>query len=300
MSATLISPTPTQAAPPSPLDSSATPAPTCTLARTSQHDVPGIVSGLREEGYAFMPQVLTPALCAQVRAKIDALDFPAGDDNGKGVGVDHHKVVFNRDHFWLQFIDQAGIIDAVEKMQGADCHIIGMSAWRTPPGAGNWGMHIDQLFVPMDEELLISGRVVLPVFLETLHFYLQATDADLCPTWVVPGSHKSGRGPRQEKLKDIHVGFIGGDQKSWNGREAQPVWCGEGDALLFRSEIWHSGSKNVTTDRTRYLLQVHYGRRGVAQRFPPYLEFHYNPTVVAACNPRQRRMIGGHSIGAYG
>lgn len=273
---------------------------TCTLARTDQHDVAGIVHGLREEGYAFMPQVLSPDLCAQMRAKIDALDFPAGDDNGEGVRVDHHKVVFNRDPFWLQFIDQAGIIDAVEQLQGQDCHIIGMSAWRTPPGAGGWGIHIDQLFVPMDEELLTSGRVVLPVFLETMHFYLQDTDIDLCPTWVVPGSHKSGRGPTLEKPKDIHAGTMGGDQRSWNGRDAQPVLCKEGDALLFRSEIWHGGSKNVTTDRTRYLLQVHYGRRGMAQRFPPYLEFRYNAEVVAACNPRQRRMIGGHTIGAYG
>lgn len=280
----------------------ATPSPTTAsaLIQTSQHDVDGIVRGLEDEGYAMMPGVLTREQCAEVRAKIDALDFPEYDGNGKGTGIDHHKVVFNRDPFWLQFMDQPGIIDAVERLQGSDCHIIGMSAWRTPPGAGGWGMHLDQIFVPMDEELLISGRVKLPVFLETLHFYLNDMDIDLCPTWVVPGTHKSGRGPSKNAVTSVHAGTVGGDERTWRDREAVPVLCNAGDAMLFRSEVWHSGSKNVTTDRTRYLLQVHYGRRGMAQRFPPYLDFHYNPTVVAACNPRQRRMIGGHKIGAYG
>lgn len=270
------------------------------LVQTSQHDVDGIVRGLEDEGYALMPCVLTRAQCAEMRDHIDALDFPEYDGKGDGKGIDHHKVVFNRDPYWLQFIDQAGIIDAVERLQGGDCHIIGMSAWRTPPGAGGWGMHIDQIFVPMDEELLVTGRVKLPVFLETLHFYLNDMDLDLCPTWVVPGSHKSGRGPTAAEAANQQLGFVSGDERAWRDRTAVPVLCNEGDAMLFRSEVWHSGSKNVTTDRTRYLLQVHYGRRGMAQRFPPYLEFQYNPTVVAACTPRQRRMIGGHKIGAYG
>lgn len=270
------------------------------LSVTDRHNCDGIVRGLEDDGYAFMPGVLTPQQCAEVRTAIDNLDFPEYDGNGKGVGIDHHKVVFNRNPFWLQFIDQAGIIEAVEKLQGDNCHIIGMSAWRTPPGAGNFGIHIDQLFFPMDESLLLEGRIKAPVFLQTLHFYLNDMDIDLCPTWVVPGSHKSGRGPTNDPAKAGHSGTIGGDQRSWRGQDAVPVLCNQGDTLLFRSELWHGGSVNKTTDRTRYLLQVHYGTRGMAQRFPPYLEFRYNPDVVAACNPRQRRMIGGHKIGAYG
>lgn len=278
---------------------SATAAPACALTVTDRFDTDGIVRGLEQEGYAFMPGILTPEQCAEMRTKIDQLDFPEGDGNGQGKGIDHHKVVFNRDPYWLQFIDQAGIIDAVERLQGSDCHIIGMSAWRSPPGAGGWGMHVDQLFVPMDEELLTSGRVKLPVFLQTLHFYLNDMDLDLCPTWVVPKSHLSGRGPTSKPVNEQN-GFTGGDQNSWNGNEAVPVLCKQGDTLLFRSEVWHTGSKNVTTDRTRYLLQVHYGRRGMAQRFPPYLKFHYNPEVVGRCNERQLRLIGKHKIGAYG
>ena len=59
-------------------------------------------------------------------------------------------------------------------------------------------------------------------------------------------------------------------------------------------------AQNKTPDRTRYMLQVHYAQRGIAQRFNPYLDFKHNPEVVAAANERQLRLLGKHSIGAYG
>jgi len=77
------------------------------------------------------------------------------------------------------------------------------------------------------------------------------------------------------------------------------VLCHAGDVLLFRSELWHAGSRNRTADRTRYLLQVHYGRRMVAQKFSPYLAWRFNPEVLAACTPRQRRLLGEHAEAEY-
>jgi len=69
--------------------------------------------------------------------------------------------------------------------------------------------------------------------------------------------------------------------------------------LMLRSELWHAGSRSRTKDRSRYLLQVHYGRRMVAQKFSPYLEFHFTPEVLAACTPRQRRLLGDHQAAEY-
>ena len=75
--------------------------------------------------------------------------------------------------------------------------------------------------------------------------------------------------------------------------------CRAGDVLMFRSELWHAGSDNRTRDRTRYLLQVHYGRRMVAQKFSPYLHWQFNPAVLAAATPRQRRLLGEHQEAEY-
>lgn len=267
----------------------------------AQSDSEGIAKAIREEGFAIMPEVLSRGEVDELKSTIDSIISSPGPGDGVGHGkdIDHFKCVFNRDPYWLQFLDKSGIIEAVEDLMGKDSHIIGMSAWRSPPGTGSFGqLHTDQLFVPMDEELIMSGRVELPVFISTLHFYLNDMDEDLCPTWIVPGSHKSGRAPGGKGV--TNSGTQGGHEMSWNGIDARPVLVNAGDAMLFRSEVWHSGSVNRTLDRTRYLLQVHYSRRGIAQRFPPYLEFKYNQKVLDAANERQLRLLGKHHIGAYG
>jgi len=68
---------------------------------------------------------------------------------------------------------------------------------------------------------------------------------------------------------------------------------------VFRSELWHAGSDNRSAERSRYMLQVHYGRRMVAQKFSPYLRFQFNPAVLAAATPRQRRLLGDHAEAEY-
>ncbi len=274
---------------------------TATINGLDPMDVKGTVQAVQDDGFAFFPNLIDRQFAKDVCDKIDQLTHLEHDGNGKnGEGIDHFKCVFNRDPFWLQFMDMPGVIDSVEELMGDQCHIIGMSAWRTPPGAGNKFIHADQIFVPMDEELLTSGRVHLPVFISTLHFYLVDIDIDLCPTWVIPGTHKSGRGPGKDLPKDGHHGTIHGNETSWNGHEETPILTNAGDGMLFRSEIWHGGSKNNTPDRWRYLLQVHYAQRGIAQRFNPYLNFKHNPVVKAAANERQLRLLGKHNISAYG
>ena len=66
---------------------------------------------------------------------------------------------------------------------------------------------------------------------------------------------------------------------------------------MFRSEVWHRGTANHS-DRVRYLLQVHYAQRGIAQRFPPYLHrFTFDPDILAIASGRQRRLMGDHPPG---
>jgi ectoine hydroxylase-related dioxygenase (phytanoyl-CoA dioxygenase family) len=147
------------------------------------------------------------------------------------------------------------------------------------------GLHLDYLPMPWPDTG-VPRDVQVPMFLCTAHFYLSPQSPALCPTHVIPGSHRAGRPP-------------GATEVHWSGRLPQPVLCDAGDVLFFRSDLWHSGSDNRTADQVRYLLQVHYGRRQMAQHFAPYLEWRFNPYVVAACNPRQRRLLGEHPQGAY-
>lgn len=242
------------------------------------------LQALHTDGYVLLPQVLSPAQIAWARQATDRLTPLHWDYTG--LVDDHFKCVFNREPGWLTYLDLSPVIELMEAALGPDCHIIGQTAWRSHPGFIGGDLHVDHLVMELPEALLADPAFELPMQVCTAHFYLSDITQALCPTLVIPGSHRAGRKPRP-------------DETSWQGRSLQPVLCRAGDVLVFRSELWHAGSRNRTTDQTRYLLQVHYGRRMVAQKFSPYLDFRFNPDVLAACTPRQRRLLGDHEPSEY-
>lgn len=239
---------------------------------------------MHRDGFVLLRQVLDAHRVTAVRRAIDRLE-PIHWDY-EGLVDDHYKCVFNRDPFWLPLLDLPGVIELVEACLGPDCHVIGQTAWRNHPGFIGGELHSDYLAMELPEQLLADPSFELPMQICTAHLYLDTIDADLCPTRVIPGSHRAGRKPRP-------------GETDWRGREPQPVLCKAGDVLVFRSDLWHAGSRNRTPGRSRYLLQMHYGRRMVAQKFSPYLQWRFNPKVIAAATPRQRRLLGGHEPAEY-
>lgn len=242
------------------------------------------LAALHADGFVLLPGVLNAGAVAWARAAIDRLSPLHWDYTG--LVDDHFKCVFNRDPRWLSYIDPPGLIELMEAALGADCHIIGETAWRGRPGFVGGDLHVDYLAMELPRPLLADPSFVLPMQVCTAHCYLTDIDADLCPTLVIPGSHRAGRPP------------LAGETE-WEGRRPEPVLCRAGDVLVFRSELWHAGSRNLSRDRSRYLLQVHYGRRMVAQKFSPYLDFRFNPATLAAATPRQRRLLGDHAPAEY-
>lgn len=234
------------------------------------------------QGYLLLKSALGPEEIAWARAGIDRLQPQHWDYTGL---VDHFKCVFNREPGWLPYLDRPGVIELMDSLLGEDCHVVGQTAWRCHPGFIGSQIHVDYLPFPVDETLLTGGQVTVPAQIVTVHFFLDDIDADLAPTQVVAGSHRAGRAPRA-------------DESSWQGSPLTPILCRAGDALLFRSDLWHGGSRN-RSERSRYLLQVHYGRRMVAQKFSPYVDWQFNPAVIAAATARQRRLLGDHAPAEY-
>lgn len=243
----------------------------------------GQLQALHDQGFALLPGVVDAGRVAALRAAIDDLRPQHWDYSGL---VDHYKCVFNRDPLWLPYLDLPGVIELAEAALGADCHVIGQTAWRCHPGFIGAGLHLDYLVMELPQTLLEDPAFHLPMQICTAQLYLSDIDEELCPTLVIPGSHRAGRPPRA-------------GERCWRGRPAQPVLCRAGDVLFLRSELWHAGSRNRTADRSRYLLQIHYGRRMVAQKFSPYLTWRFDPAVLAACTPRQRRLLGEHAEAEY-
>ena len=252
----------------------------------AREDIAGQTQALHEDGFALIPGVLSPAEVQATRSAIDRLR-PFGFD--KTNATEHYKCVFNRERLFLDFLDRPGIVDLAESTMGKECHIIGQSAWRSHPGHNGWQPHTDHTLVTVPEDVA-SDPKAFPIYLCTAHYYLDDhVDEQLCPTYVIPGSHKSGRALSWGK--DV--------APEWHGKRLEPVLCKAGDVLFFRSEIWHTGSENKTADMLRYLLQVHYSNRTIAQRFSPF-PWTFNPEILAVANERQLRLLGKHPEGAYG
>ena len=146
-------------------------------------------------------------------------------------------------------------------------------------------MHADWKPILLPDDVAIDPRVKIPALIMTAHFYLDDIYEALGPTRVVPGSHRAGIRPER-------------DQEKWNDAEEQSILCQAGDVIVFRSDVWHRGGAN-RTDQVRYLLQVHYANRWIAQRFPPFLSFQFDPEILSKATPRQRRLLGEHRPGPF-
>ena len=262
------------------------------MRRYAVYETEAMLAALDADGFAFIAGAVSPAACGVARERIDALE-PLHWDEAHGRSdfgaahrhLDRYLNVFNRDAYWLQYLDRPGVIELAEAALGTDCHVIGQTAWRSHPGFVGDALHAD--YLPMTwPDGAVPEALRVPPFIVTVHFYLNDVDADLAATRIVPGSHRAARAPRPH-------------EREWGQRQSQIVLARAGDALVFRSDVWHAGGDNRSADRVRYLLQVHYGRREMAQHFSPYLEWRFERAVLESASKRQRRLLGDHEPGAY-
>ena len=250
------------------------------------------VEALEKDGYVYFPNILDSQEIAILRDTMDRLEaIPESHDRDETLEKGDaflHKLIsnsFNRDPLYLQYLDRSPVIEVVEAVHGEDCHCIGMHSWLTGPGRPDQGLHTDWLPISLPAEVRNDPRVKIPIFITTAHYYLNDMYEELGPTKFVPGSHLSGCSPN--------------GATEWNNRTEESILCNAGDVVLFRSEVWHRGTANKS-DETRYLMQVHYAKRMITQKYPPYLnKFQFDENIIAQANPRQRRLLGDHRPSNY-
>jgi hypothetical protein len=240
------------------------------------------------DGFVFFPTVISKEEVRELRAcsdRIQTVEIAGWDSIGSnGNGIKTIQNSFNRDALYLDYLDKPGVIELVEDVLGDDCHIIQMTQWNTGRREDQ-GMHADWKPIVLPDDVGADPRVNIPALIMTAHFYLDDMYEDLGPTRVIPGTHRAGSKPHH-------------DSDQWNNVQEQSILCKAGDVIVFRSDLWHRGGAN-RTDQVRYLLQVHYANRWIAQRFPPFLSFQFNPEILSQATPRQRRLLGEHRAGPF-
>ena len=100
---------------------------------------------VERDGFAYMPAVLDADEVAELREHIAALE-PNPDAFDRRNDIDKHiKTTFNRDPYFVRFLDMEPAASLAERVMGEDCHVIGMTGWMTGPNRPDQDLHVDYL-----------------------------------------------------------------------------------------------------------------------------------------------------------
>jgi len=244
------------------------------------------------DGFALIPGVLAEE-APRLRRKIDGF-FADGS-----LQASHHRYddiviarLFELDSEFQDLLTREPFISIAEHLVGEQCHLIAQNVVRNPPGRAISTFHVDEeVQLPLGEgHAHHDERRPLPVFVFTIQILLSDVPSlEYGPTQFVPGSHYSGRNPNDH------------EHPTWQGRGPSSIYGKAGDIYLHNGQCWHRGAPN-TSDQTRYLLQLAYGRRWMAQRFYPFTGYSLPAQVIshAKGDERMLRVLGHHPKGPYG
>ncbi|MCY4094251.1 MAG: phytanoyl-CoA dioxygenase family protein [Gammaproteobacteria bacterium] len=258
---------------------------------------------LERDGATLVKRVLHGDELVELREEIEAVYARYGPDyrdakKERAWPNDFRYEMFNRSPLAQKAAAHRGILDVIEPLLGEDCHIIANTCWRNPAatdsthGGGNW--HIDAgPHIPLSEDQRWPDDIPHPVFAIGVHLYLEDCPMSSGPTAVIPGSHRSGRPPPQDRVSDVDL--------TWQNQRARPIVAAAGDVAFFVSDIWHRRLPPEEEHPGRFFLQVHYGRRDIAQRVKPTHELNHveDGAMERIESDRERLLLGLHQQGFY-
>ena len=251
-------------------------------------EVPEQSRQLQLDGYTVLRGVLSAVEVDALGAEILDVFADFADERTRSDKSEFRYEMINRSALSQEAIGKQAILDVIEPLLGDDCHVIANTAWLNPPEFGGGPWHCDAgPHVPRPADVPWDDRIPYPVFAIGAHILLRDCDVADGPTAVVPGSSRSGCLPPRGHMTDPEL--------SYDGRPPVLLTGTAGDVAMFVSDAWHRGMP-ASGGRGRFFLQVHYGRRDIAQRIRTTSEVHHlSPEAVArATTPRQRSLAGLH------
>lgn len=254
-----------------------------------EDDVPDASTDLERDGYTVLHGVLSAPDIAALREEIDDLFDSLPAERSRGDRDQFRYELLNRSGACQAAIAHLRILEVVEPLLGEDCHVIANTAWRNPPDFKGGPWHCDAgPHVPRPEGVPWDDRIPYPIFAVAGHIMLQDCAVPDGPTSVVPGSHRSGRLAPYDRMV--------AEELDYEGRHSVVLEANAGDVVLFVSDIWHRGLPARAGGRGRYFMQVHYGRRDIAQRIRTTADVNHlsDEAVARAKTERQRTVIGLH------
>jgi ectoine hydroxylase-related dioxygenase (phytanoyl-CoA dioxygenase family) len=253
-------------------------------------DLDELVQRFHTNGYLILPDVLSHEEVEQLRQGVERAFTEPGDGYSSIVRVK----MFERGPEFEALIDHPNTIDLIEAILGPDCHLIAQNALLTSYEQGISRWHADETVrFPIPLGVKLDPRIQMHCFIVNMNYYLCDVDEEVGPTQFVPGSHRAGRQPGTEDMD-------GDGNPTYDGRGAVSATGKAGTAVMWHDQTWHRGAPNRSTTCKRVVQQGAYGRRFIAQRFYPFVNYHMPEEILERANPRRKRLLGVHPRGAYG
>jgi hypothetical protein len=252
-------------------------------------DAPAPSAALERDGWTVLRSVFSAEAVEAMRTDIDVVFATTPPERTRSDKEEFRYEMLNRSAACHDALGHPRVLEVIEPLLGEDCHVIANTAWRNPPGFEGGPWHCDGgPHVPRGEGIEWDDRIPYPVFAIGAHIFLADCTRVDGPTAVVPGSHRSGRLAPFDRMLD--------EELSYDGRPPAVIEAAAGDVALFVSDIWHRGLPSQEGGRGRFFLQVHYGRRDIAQRIRTTDGANQlSPEAMArADSPRARTLVGLH------
>jgi phytanoyl-CoA dioxygenase PhyH len=251
-------------------------------------EVPAASTALERDGWAVLRDVFDASEVDELRREIDHVYDTVPPERTRSDKSEFRYEMLNRSAACQRAVAYPRILEVIEPLLGDDCHVIADTAWRNPPEFPGGFWHCDAgPHVPRAEGVPWDDRIPYPVFAIGVHILLQDCELADGPTAVVPGSHRSGRLAPFDRMHD--------EDLSYDGRPPAVLTGEAGDVSLFVSDSWHRGLP-ARGGRGRYFLQVHYGRRDIAQRLRTTDVSNQlsSEAIARATTERERTLLGLH------
>jgi ectoine hydroxylase-related dioxygenase (phytanoyl-CoA dioxygenase family) len=200
---------------------------------------------LDRDGFLPLPGILSPEQAARLGARLDEL-IAQGKSVQQQEGVESLDDVIHQDPMFEVCITQPRVLAAMAHVLGTEFRLFSVNSRNANPGYGSQELHVDWDWdrpVQPGDYFICNSIWALVDFTETSG-----------STRVVPGSHRSGKVPRQvmSNLLDPHPDQI---------TLVAPV----GTVIVFNSHLWHGGTHNAGQVR-RWALHSAFVRRDQEQQ----------------------------------
>lgn len=225
---------------------------------------------MRTQGYYVVPNAIQdPALLERLRGGIDRAveeDERRAEDgtyrNFFAPGV--ARLLIDRGDEFVELAQNSPVQDKIDLLLGDACVIRNYSAVRLKPNVKNMASNVHKDSPRFSPGYLLSVQVL---------FFIDDFTAETGATWLLPGSHNAEERPTDAQFFERGIRIFGK----------------AGTALIFDSQLWHSGGDNVSPAPRRGIAVV-YTRSFIKQEIDFVRAL--KPETLAKLDETGRRLIG--------